>query len=55
MRYGYVNLIAYALLCADDMAIEESGSYTQAVENKDIDKWIEAMRDEMDSLLRNKT
>ncbi len=55
MRYGYTNLIAYALLCADDMPINEPRSYTEAVENKDNDKWLEAMRDEMDSLLRNKT
>ena len=37
------------------MAIEEFGSYTEAVENKDSDKWLEVMRDEMDSLSRNKT
>ena len=55
MRYGYADLITYALLCADEMTIEESANFSEAMESVHCDKWLEAMQDEMESLQRNKT
>lgn len=53
--FGYTNLIAFALISVDDMAIEELGSYSKAIESKGCDKWLIAMQEEMDSLQRNNT
>lgn len=33
-RFGYTNLITYA----DDMVIEEPGSYSEAIESENCDK-----------------
>ncbi|KAH9647591.1 Endoglucanase 8 [Citrus sinensis] len=55
VRYGYANLIAYALLCAVNMAIEEHANFSEAIESMHCDKWLEAMQDEMESLQRNQT
>ena len=49
VRYDYVDLIAYALLCADDVAIEEPVNFSEAIESVHCDKWLEAMQDEMES------
>lgn len=53
VRYGYTDLIAYALMSAKEMSIEEPFSYSKASESENCDKWIEGMRKEMDSLQRN--
>jgi len=55
VRYDYSDLIAYALLCADDVAIEEPVNFSEAIESVHCDKWLEAMQDEMESLQRNQT
>ncbi|KAK9220923.1 hypothetical protein WN944_009347 [Citrus x changshan-huyou] len=55
VRYGYADLIAYALLCADDVAIEEPANFSEVIESVHSDKWLEAMQDEMESLQRNQT
>ncbi|KAH9801551.1 hypothetical protein KPL71_001080 [Citrus sinensis] len=54
-RLGYADLIAFVLVSADEIAIEELGSYSEAISGKDCDKWLAAMQEEMDSLQRNKT
>lgn len=36
VRYCYANLIIYALLSVDDMTIEESRSYSKAIESEVI-------------------
>lgn len=41
----YTNLIAFALISADDMEIEELGSYSEAIESKDCEKWLIAMQE----------
>ncbi|KAH9763594.1 hypothetical protein KPL70_001222 [Citrus sinensis] len=53
-RLGYADLIAFVLVSADEIAIEELGSYSEAISGKDCDKWLAAMQEEMDSLQRNK-
>ena len=50
VRYGSTDLIAYARMSAEDMSIEEPFSYSKAIESENCDKWIKAMRKEMDSL-----
>ena len=37
-RLGYADLIAFALVSADEIAIEEPGSYSEAISGKDCDK-----------------
>ncbi|KAH9770104.1 hypothetical protein KPL71_012259 [Citrus sinensis] len=37
----------------EDMSIKEPSSYFKAIKSENYDKWIEAMREEMDSLQRN--
>lgn len=54
-RFSYADLIAFALISADEIVIEESGSYFKAIKGEDCDKWLVAMQEEMDSLQRNKT
>ena len=54
-RLSYADLIAFALVSADEIAIEEPESYFEAISGKDCDKWLAAMQEEMDSLQRNKT
>lgn len=33
-RYAYANMVAYALMSAEDVLIEERNSYTEALSNK---------------------
>ncbi|KAH9651033.1 hypothetical protein KPL70_026595 [Citrus sinensis] len=54
-RYAYADMVAYALMSAEDVTIEEPNSYREAVNNKNNRNWIKAMREEMDSLVRNQT
>lgn len=55
VRYGYVDLIAYALMSAEDMPSEEPASYSEAIKSEKCDRWIEAMKEEVNSLHRNQT
>lgn len=55
MRDKYADLIAYALLCADDVAIEERGNFFEVIESLNCDKWLEVMQEEMESLQRSHT
>ena len=55
MRYDYADLIVYALLCANDVAIEEHANFSEAMESVHYDKWLEVIQDEMESLQRNQT
>lgn len=53
VKYGYIDLIAYPLLSADD--IEEPRSYSKPIESEDNVKWLFSMQKVMDSLQRNHT
>ena len=53
MRSGYTDLVAYALMSVEDMSIEQPVSYSKAIESENCDKWIKAMRKQIDSLQRN--
>ena len=48
-------MIFYALTIAEQLELEEPLTYKEAMESKDKDKWLKAMNDEIDPLLKNKT
>ncbi|KAH9762165.1 hypothetical protein KPL70_000710 [Citrus sinensis] len=54
-RYAYADMVAHALMSAEDVAIEEPNSYREAMNSKNSRKWIKAIREEIDSLVRNQT
>ncbi|KAH9699128.1 hypothetical protein KPL71_024224 [Citrus sinensis] len=54
-RYAYADMVACALMSAEDVAIEEPNSYREAMNSKNSRNWIKAIREEMDSLVRNQT
>lgn len=54
-RLGYVDLIAYALIAAQEVDQEEPKTYKEIVESKNSTHWIKAMQDEIDSLHNNGT
>ncbi|KAH9697399.1 hypothetical protein KPL71_023589 [Citrus sinensis] len=54
-RYAYADMVACALMSAEDVAIEEPNSYREAMSSKNSRNWIKAMREEIDSLVRNQT
>ncbi|KAH9762289.1 hypothetical protein KPL70_000762 [Citrus sinensis] len=54
-RYAYADMVAYALMSAEDVAIEEPNSYREAMSSKNSRNWIKTIREEMDSLGRNQT
>ena len=55
IRYGYFDLVSYALLSAEETAGDEPLSYEEAMRLKDSKLWLEAMKSEMESLNKNKT
>ncbi|PKU72844.1 Retrovirus-related Pol polyprotein from transposon TNT 1-94 [Dendrobium catenatum] len=54
-KYGYAELIEYALLSALEYEDSEPISYKEAVSCKDSENWVKAMQDEYDSLIKNNT
>lgn len=54
-RYGYVDLIAYALTVVEDFIDEEPKTFQEAVNAIDSDKWLCAMNEELESLKKNNT
>lgn len=54
-RFEETNLFWYALAIAEHVEQFEPSSYKETLASKHKVKWIEAMDDEMDSLLRNNT
>jgi len=54
-RYAHADFIAYALNIGDSIELEEPVSYQDVCSSKDRIHWLKAMREEMDSLKKNKT
>lgn len=54
-RYAEADMVFYALSIAEQVEHAEPTSYKEAMKNKDIDKWEMAMKEELDSLLKNNT
>ena len=54
-RYGYFDLVAYALTSVAETIGEKPLTYEEAVSSKDANKWQEAMRSKIASLKKNNT
>ncbi|KAH9647652.1 hypothetical protein KPL70_025267 [Citrus sinensis] len=54
-RYGYADLIAYALAASHDIEVDEPKSYAEAIQSSNKSKWQEAMNEEIASLKKNHT
>ncbi|CAO2834975.1 unnamed protein product [Amaranthus hypochondriacus] len=54
-RYGYENVVAYAIQVAEEMDLYEPSTYRDAVTCTVSAQWLAAMGDEMESLQKNKT
>ena len=54
-RYGYSDLVSYALISASEVIRDEPLTYEEAVSSKDSFKWVEAMKFEINSLKKNET
>src|ERR1044072_9168661 len=54
-KYGYADLVAYALNIADDISNSEPQSYGEAVNNSEAPQWTAAMTEEIESLHKNRT
>ena len=54
-RVGYADILTYALIITSDLDNGELESYKEVVSYKEKEKWFGAMKEEMKSLLKNKT
>ena len=54
-KYGFSDLVAYALTTAEGMGIHEPSTYTEAVTCTESEKWAVAMVEELESLHKNQT
>ncbi|KAL6346168.1 hypothetical protein AAG906_027902 [Vitis piasezkii] len=54
-RFGFVDLIAYALLTAMEYEESEPLSYQEAINNNESMKWLTTMSEEFESLQKNQT
>ena len=55
IRYGFLDLLSYALSSAVEVGGDEPLSYEEAVMSKHSKKWLAAIDFEMESLEKNKT
>ena len=51
----YSDEVYYALCAAENIELTDPLTYNEAMKSKDRERWIEAMNDEIKSLLKNKT
>ena len=49
-RYGFTNMVYYALIVAKEINVLEPITYHQAITSKYSSKWISAMQDDIDRL-----
>ncbi|CAA7029323.1 unnamed protein product [Microthlaspi erraticum] len=54
-KFGEADIVAYALMCADSINLDEPKSYAEAQRSKDKVLWNGAEDEEMDSLHKNHT
>jgi len=54
-RYGYANLVCFALNAAEDVQDSEPRNFKEAFESKESKYWLKAVNEEMDSLEKNQT
>lgn len=54
-KYSDSEMLFYALCVAEDVEHSEPASYREAIQSKEADKWMLAMVEEIESLLKNGT
>jgi hypothetical protein len=54
-RYGYADLVDYALSVAEDLDGHEPCSYKEVISCRESSQWVTAMSDEIESLYKNQT
>jgi hypothetical protein len=54
-RYGYANLVAYALIVAEDTAVQEPSTFLEVVTSSESAQLVVAMNKEIESLHKNQT
>jgi hypothetical protein len=54
-RYAYADLVAYALTVAEDTAVQEPSTYSEAITSSEFAQWVVAMNEENESLHKNQT
>ena len=54
-RYGYSDLIAYALSVAEELLDDEPKSFHEAIKSNDSNRWVIAMNEKLESLEKNHT
>ncbi|KAL1540901.1 hypothetical protein AAHA92_25185 [Salvia divinorum] len=54
-RFSDYEMAYFALNVAECMEYDEPATYKEAMEGDECEKWLDAMREEMDSLMRNRT
>ena len=55
IRYGFEDMVAYALQVAEEVDPHEPSTYKEAVTSTESAQWLAAMGDEMESLQKNQT
>jgi hypothetical protein len=55
VRYGFEDMLAYALHTAEEVEFCEPANFKEAVNSKHADEWSGAMSEEMESLHKNRT
>jgi hypothetical protein len=55
VRYGFEDMVTYALYAAEEVDSCEPATYREAICHTEADKWILAMKEEMKSLQKNQT
>ena len=54
-KYGYANLVSYALSIAENIEVEEPSTYKEAITSSKSAQWVVAMSEEIESLHKNLT
>ncbi|XP_073136937.1 uncharacterized protein [Henckelia pumila] len=55
VRLGYEDLLVYAFVAASDLDEVEPLDFEQTMNSREISKWLQAMKEEMNSLKENRT
>ena len=53
--FGYNDMVAYSLSIGEELSYAEPKNYLEAISCKDSPKWMTAMQEEFESLLKNGT
>ena len=54
-RYAHSEMLSFALNVAEQIEYVEPATYSEAVGGPEKEQWVRAMKEEFDSLIRNKT